>query len=457
MTLALGPVGWTIAAIVAGVTALVVAFNAIHGANMEKATKGISQGFKDGASAADLWGQATLATINGPHKEAINSIDEMKGSMKQLAAAQKDWTYARPSTTAMADSFGAMGRSLADVATNDLPKAQAQFKKFTAEVGFSNTEVQTALNEMDEYKSALVDQADQLGINIRTLQGDIDMQKLANFAIGEGEIAQRKANEERQKANEKLAEAARSFVDFQGALTQNKDDVMAWAKAQADETTDANDSWKDYWDGQKFSMDKYLDDLETQVEAARTWQTNLAKLTTKLPQAVYDQVAAMGEGGAELVAALTDGVNDQKELDRLIASMSANGKSVAEAFKQGFIKTIPKGYTQKYVGSEMTLVPINGNKDGGYIGKYALGGFVSGAGTARSDSIPAMLSNGEYVVNARATSQNRQLLEAINSNQSVSTGSSVSISVYPSAQMNEKELAAEVSRQLAFSLRKGGI
>lgn len=108
-----------------------------------------------------------------------------------------------------------------------------------------------------------------------------------------------------------------------------------------------------------------------------------------------------------------------------------------------------------------------GRKDGGYIGKFAggrfiskfaPGGFVSGAGTARSDSIPAMLSNGEYVINARATAQNRQLLEAINSNKSVSSsGPAIYMTVNPSAKMNEKELAAEVSRQLAFEIRRGGI
>lgn len=47
---------------------------------------------------------------------------------------------------------------------------------------------------------------------------------------------------------------------------------------------------------------------------------------------------------------------------------------------------------------------------------FADGGFVSGPGTSRSDSIPAMLSNGEFVVNAAATRRNRALLEAINSN-----------------------------------------
>ena len=45
---------------------------------------------------------------------------------------------------------------------------------------------------------------------------------------------------------------------------------------------------------------------------------------------------------------------------------------------------------------------------------FASGGLVRGAGTSTSDSIPAMLSNGEYVVNARSASKYHNLLEAIN-------------------------------------------
>lgn len=45
----------------------------------------------------------------------------------------------------------------------------------------------------------------------------------------------------------------------------------------------------------------------------------------------------------------------------------------------------------------------------------ATGGLITGPGTATSDSIPAMLSNGEFVINARATRQNLRLLEMINS------------------------------------------
>ncbi|MHA6685093.1 M15 family metallopeptidase [Mesorhizobium sp. A556] len=49
--------------------------------------------------------------------------------------------------------------------------------------------------------------------------------------------------------------------------------------------------------------------------------------------------------------------------------------------------------------------------------RLAGGGGVRGPGTSTSDSIPAMLSDGEFVVNARQTAKHRALLEAINSGQ----------------------------------------
>lgn len=61
---------------------------------------------------------------------------------------------------------------------------------------------------------------------------------------------------------------------------------------------------------------------------------------------------------------------------------------------------------------------------------FSTGGYVSGSGTGTSDSIPARLSDGEFVVNAKATKTNRALLEAINSGERVSTGGgSVSVGV----------------------------
>jgi lambda family phage tail tape measure protein len=65
----------------------------------------------------------------------------------------------------------------------------------------------------------------------------------------------------------------------------------------------------------------------------------------------------------------------------------------------------------------------------------ASGGHISGPGTGTSDSIPAMLSNGEYVIKADAAAKHRGLLDAINSGQAAhfATGGPVGTSSASSA------------------------
>ncbi|WP_175735758.1 phage tail length tape measure family protein [Burkholderia ambifaria] len=53
--------------------------------------------------------------------------------------------------------------------------------------------------------------------------------------------------------------------------------------------------------------------------------------------------------------------------------------------------------------------------EGGPVLHRAGGGPIAGPGTTTSDSIPAMLSNGEFVINATSTKKYRSLLETINS------------------------------------------
>ena len=63
----------------------------------------------------------------------------------------------------------------------------------------------------------------------------------------------------------------------------------------------------------------------------------------------------------------------------------------------------------------------------------AMGGPVSGPGGPTSDSILTWLSDGEYVVNAAATAENYDLLEAINNGDSTSTVSNSTSNVYSDA------------------------
>ena len=82
-------------------------------------------------------------------------------------------------------------------------------------------------------------------------------------------------------------------------------------------------------------------------------------------------------------------------------------RSAVERFRQALdglpsSKTVTVNYVEEHSGGHANGGPIF-RAWGGRVARFASGGFdgrVLGAGTATSDSIPAMLSNGEYVIRA---------------------------------------------------------
>jgi hypothetical protein len=72
-------------------------------------------------------------------------------------------------------------------------------------------------------------------------------------------------------------------------------------------------------------------------------------------------------------------------------------------------QTTPSGPAERPSAINVSASPI----------KFAVGGLVRGPGTEMSDSIPAMLSDGEFVVNARSTRLFQPILSAINSSANI--------------------------------------
>jgi tape measure domain-containing protein len=98
------------------------------------------------------------------------------------------------------------------------------------------------------------------------------------------------------------------------------------------------------------------------------------------------------------------------------------GATTAEEALQTVLQSLVKVALQGALMGEGPLAGLFGTTEGVGIFSifskmlgFAEGGHVRGPGTGTSDSIPARLSNGEFVVNAKATAENRALLEAMNS------------------------------------------
>lgn len=102
----------------------------------------------------------------------------------------------------------------------------------------------------------------------------------------------------------------------------------------------------------------------------------------------------------------------KQAVDEYIGRLKASAGTYTASFKINYpdpkkLKPIVDAVTEKAMGNAFMWGGISAEKFymgvyGVDLSKYATGGFVSGPGTATSDSIPAMLSNGEYVIQASA-------------------------------------------------------
>ena len=133
-----------------------------------------------------------------------------------------------------------------------------------------------------------------------------------------------------------------------------------------------------------------------------------------------DSFQSMREGMADVVSGSLGKMSDA--LADFVATGKADFRSLAVSILQDLSKMLIKMALFNAMKATMSAWGGGGFKDGGMVQQFSNGGAVWGAGTATSDSIPAMLSNGEFVINAASTRRHRALLEAINKNRYASGG-----------------------------------
>ena len=132
-----------------------------------------------------------------------------------------------------------------------------------------------------------------------------------------------------------------------------------------------------------------------------------------------DSFQTMREGMADVVSGSLGKMSDA--LADFVATGKADFRSLAVSILQDLSKMLIKMAIFNAMKAAMSAWG-GGYADGGVVQQFSNGGAVWGAGTATSDSIPALLSNGEFVINAASTRRHRALLEAINQNRYASGG-----------------------------------
>jgi hypothetical protein len=389
---------------------------------------------------------------------------------------------AQGSWTEVETAFKNTGQALATLAAADLPTAIDGFKDLSESYDLNSDEQRYLLESMPDLSAEIKRQAEEAGVAgtdlnvLRIATGELDLEQVKAEKSGEAfadELAAiKKQAEEASREVDTLKDKIFNF----GTTTL---DTRAAARALESAIDDFSDTVKKNGKTLDLSTEKgrenqaALDAIASSaVDAANAnfeLSGNTAQLKTDMVAARDAVILAGKELGLTDTAAsnLADTlVGSNYDIDVSITALTKAeadraAKESAATWRESLKNTGLSEYALRTgLGSAVYNATTGqglGNKDGGFIRKFAPGGFVSGAGTARSDSIPAMLSNGEYVINARATAQNRELLDSINNNENVSMAPVINVTVNPSAGMDEVELASMVSRQIASEVRRGTI
>ena len=207
------------------------------------------------------------------------------------------------------------------------------------------------------------------------------------------------------------AEKARRDADIMSGGTGEEDDAAKLERYKAFLQSKL-DAYKDYAAVQE-QLQKDLSDSEVkEQEEANKKKAALQEDQLKM---MSDMIQTMGDGLSEFFE------NEDKSLHSFLKSMLTSILDAIEiAVNAYFAQILAKEIASKSWGGVASAAALMALVKAAFAGAKALvkgfstGGYVQGAGTGTSDSIPAMLSNGESVMTAKATSMFSPILSAFN-------------------------------------------
>ena len=208
------------------------------------------------------------------------------------------------------------------------------------------------------------------------------------------------------------AEKARRDADIKNGGTGEEEDDEAKLERYKAFLQSKMDAYKDYAAVQE-QLQKDLSDKE--VKEQEEANKKKAALQEEQLKMMADMIQTMGDGLSEFFE------SEDKSLHSFLKSMLTSILDAIEiAVNAYFAQILAKEIASKSWGGVASAAALMALVKAAFAGAKALvkgfsvGGYVQGAGTGTSDSIPARLSNGESVMTAKATSMFSPILSAFN-------------------------------------------
>lgn len=284
------------------------------------------------------------------------------------------------------------------------------------------------------YLAGMYDNERDYSNDLEQLEKDMVTRSI-NAYVEAGQIGAEKAQEMQAKlldimikAKEDIKNQAKEIVDeinkeFEEAEKKRRDaDIMNGGTGEEDDAVKLErykaflqskmDAYKDYAAVQE-QLQKDLSDEEVkEQEEANKKKAALQEDQLKM---MSDMIQTMGDGLSEFFE------NEDKSLHSFLKSMLTSILDAIEiAVNAYYAQILAKEIASKSwfgVASAAALMALIKAAFAGakaLVKGFSVGGYVQGAGTGTSDSIPARLSNGESVMTAKATSMFSPILSAFN-------------------------------------------
>ncbi|MEV7762250.1 phage tail tape measure protein [Curtobacterium flaccumfaciens] len=467
----------------------------------------ITHTLKSASSAAEIYktlGKGQLsAGIDGSVKDQLKDMDAALQSFAshnsangfQAILTRFTNTDFNQGVNALRDINAEMGQ----LAQTDPSKAVRAFELLAGQTDGSQKSLHRLVDAIGgDYRSALVQQADALGITAN----DTNLVKLA---MGQYADAAKGAKQPTQDN----ADALNALQGAAGEAAPSIDEVANALRALTSPTLDAREAKRQFQaavDGVTDSLKENGTTLDISTEKGRNNQSALdgiAQAAQNAAGSIFQQTgnqqsatAAMEQGRSELVKALGQyGITGQAAQDyanKIIgtptdwATTFQNNAPEAASKTSDYqqrLNALPKEKrTQVNAATAQAQSAIQGvlnslglvqsktitittnrvtvgtpeNTNGVFKNKKAYGGYISGPGTGTSDSIPAMLSNGEYVIRERSVSKyGTGFLDAVNAGR-YANGGLVHLAGGGSAEAAQKaaEAQAKAAKERAEARQK---
>lgn len=215
-----------------------------------------------------------------------------------------------------------------------------------------------------------------------------------------------------EQAKQLAAQVTQVQNDVQAEINPYQASIDQSAEQEAQRLAVAA-QWRQQFRDDDLAAEQEYQDMKTQIQQAGEQQrTNLSNANySLLLQSSADFLGQMADGLAQSKGEQSSAYKAMFALSKAfsIAQASINlWTAVSQAMALPFPANIPMiaqalAYGTSVLGSIQSIAATG----------FATGGYVSGPGTGTSDSIPARLSNGEYVMPARQTRQYRNELAAM--------------------------------------------